>query len=230
MKRFYKEAAVAEKDGKFTVELDGRSIKTPAKSECLMPTRAMAEAVASEWNAQGEEIDPNLMPITKLMNTAIDRVEARRDELIGELVKYAGSDQLCYRAEHPTELVELQAKFWDPLLARLKDKYEIEFKLAKGIIFENQDEDALNTYKKLIEDIDSFALTAYHGMTTVTGSVTIGLHLYDGHLSVDEAWVAGNVDEDFQISQWGEDEEAEERRKALREELGNAARFLSLCR
>ncbi|MCC3860458.1 ATP12 family chaperone protein [Pseudemcibacter aquimaris] len=230
MKRFYKQATVTEQDGMFTVELDGRGIKTPAKEKCLMPTRKMAEVVAEEWNEQGEEVDPHSMPITKLMNTAIDRVEARRDELIAELVKYAGSDQLCYRVEHPAELVEEQNKIWNPLLERMKEKYGINFKLASGIIFENQDDEAIDTYKALIDGIESFELTAYHGMTTVTGSVTIGLHLFDGHLTVDEAWDAGHVDENFQASQWGIDEEAEERRKELKTELGNAARFLSLCR
>lgn len=230
MKRFYKKASIEQKDRHFTVLLDGKAIKTPAKSLCLMPTRDMASAVANEWNDQGEQIIPQTMPITKLMNTAIDRVESRREELIDELVRYAGSDQICYRAEHPAELVALQGKVWDPLLKWINETLAINLKTSKGIIFVEQEQKSLEKIREMFEGLDSFMLTALHGMITVTGSVTIGYALFSDHLTIEEAWIAGHLDEDFQISQWGGDEEAEERLENLKLELQNSYDFLRLRR
>jgi chaperone required for assembly of F1-ATPase len=228
MKRFYKKASVEQKDQHFIVLLDGKAIKTPAQSFCHMPTRKMAKAVVKEWNDQGEEVIPNSMPITKLMNTAIDRVENRREELIDELVRYAGSDQICYRAEHPTELVSLQDKIWNPLLQWVNETLAIDLKISRGVIFVEQDKESLKKIKEVLERLDSFALTALHGMITVTGSVSIGYALYCDHLSIEQAWNAGHLDENFQVSQWGNDAEAEERRKNLRLELTNSYDFLQL--
>lgn len=230
MKRFYKDVSISEQGEMFAVLLDGKNIKTPQKSLCLMPTRGMADAVAKEWNDQEEEIDPVSMPITKLMNTAIDRIAARRSEVIDELMEFAGSDQLCYRAENPQELVKLQNEIWDPLLARMRERHTVELKLTAGIIFQEQDPDQILKIRKLIENIENFPLMAFYGMTTVCGSVTIGVNLFEGHISTEEAWEAGHLDENFQVSKWGSDYEAEDRRANLKAELGNAARFLSLCR
>ncbi|MDG1708104.1 MAG: ATP12 family protein [Emcibacteraceae bacterium] len=230
MKRFYKKVSVAEQDGMYTVHLDGKPIKTPIKSPCLMPNKNMAEAVAKEWDEQEEDVDPHSMPITKLVNTAIDRVGKRRDDLIDELVEFAGSDQICYRAEHPTELVDLQDENWNPLLDYINENHDISFEITSGILFVEQSASILSKYRKIVENIESFELTAYYGMTTVAGSVTIGLALFEGKISIDDAWNAGLLDENFQISKWGSDEEAEKRREGLRAELDNAAKFLSLCR
>lgn len=230
MKRFYKKVTVSEQDSLFGVLLDGKAIKTPEKSPCLMPTKSTADAVAKEWQEQGEEIIPADMPITKLVNTAIDRVDKRKESLIDELVEYAGSDQLCYRAEEPIELIELQAKIWDPLLNRMSDIHGIDLKLASGIIFKQQDVDQLLKIRALIEKMESFPLTAFYGMTTVTGSVTIALNLLEGHITVDQAWDAGQLDENFQISKWGSDFEAEERRGNLKAELENSFYFLGLSK
>ncbi|MBT5187749.1 MAG: ATPase [Kordiimonadaceae bacterium] len=230
MKRFYTEVTVVGAKGSFEVHLDGRSIKTPEKSACIMPTKIMAEAVAKEWREQEEEIKPDLMPITKLMNTAIDRVDKRRNDLINELVEYAGSDQLCYRADDPVELIEIQNKLWNPLLDKIKDVHNVKLKLTTGIVFIEQDKQQINKIRSLIEEIESFKLTAFYGITTVSGSVTIGFNLFEGHINIDEAWDAGQCDENFQISKWGLDYEAEDRRKNLRQELESAAYFLTLCR
>lgn len=228
MKRFYKKVSVASEGDGFIALLDGKKIKTPAKSACIMPTERMARAVAKEWDDQEEEILPASMPITKLVNTAIDRVESRRDELLDELVKYAGSDQVCYRAEHPMELIDLQKQVWDPLLEWVNEELSITFKVADGIIFVEQDEDDLKKIRSAFNALDSYKLTALHGMITVTGSVTIGYALYCNHITLEEAWNAGHLDENFQISQWGSDEEAEERRKNLRQELKNSLYLLRL--
>lgn len=230
MKRFYKDVSISCQGKLFAVLLDGKNIKTPQKSLCLMPTRAMAEAVAQEWDDQETDIDPASMPITKLMNTAIDRIAARRSEIIDELVEFAGSDQLCYRAENPQELVELQNEIWDPLLVRIRKLHGVKLKQTTSIIFQKQDHDQILKIRNVIENIEDFELMAFYGMTTVCGSVTIGINLFEGHISIDEAWDAGHLDENFQVSKWGSDDEAEERRANLRAELGNAARFLSLCR
>ena len=229
MKRFYKEVTFIEQEGSYLVQLDGRQIKTPEKSLCLIPTMKMAEAVAKEWDDQKDDVEPHQMPITKLMNTAIDRVGKRREELIEELVEFAGSDQLCYRADNPEALVLLQKKVWDPHLKLLHDNHGVSFKLTNSIVFVEQDVKSLLKIRKIIEKIEDFKLTAFYGMTTVTGSISIGINLFEGHVSVDEAWAAGHLDENFQVSQWGEDDEAAERRNNLKNELKNAAYFLSLC-
>ncbi|MBL4601692.1 MAG: hypothetical protein JKY84_03005 [Emcibacteraceae bacterium] len=229
MKRFYKLVTVSEEDGKFSVLLDGKKIKTPEKRPCLMPTREMAEAVSTEWNDQKDEVKPWSMPITKLMNTAIDRVGSRRDTLIDELVGFAGSDQICYRADQPEALMTLQNKSWNPLLQWMKDTHGVALEQTTGIVFVEQDAEALLKIRALIENIESFALTAFYGMVTVTGSVTIGLGVFQGHLTIEQAWEAGHLDENFQISQWGSDYEAEDRREGLKSELKNAAIFLTFC-
>ncbi len=229
MKRFYKKVTVERQDEMFAVLLDGKQIKTPEKELCIMPSRQMADVVRAEWHNQGGDIVPATMPITKLANTAIDRVQKRRDEIIDELVKYAGSDQLCYRAEHPSELVRLQNKIWDRLLCWMKDENDIGLKTSKGIIFVEQDESELAKFRNILNDIGSFELTALYSMVAVTGSTTIGYALFKNHISVEQAWEAGHLDENFQVSQWGTDEEAEERRKNLKNELNNAAVFLALC-
>ena len=230
MKRFYKKVAVNEKNGDFTVGLDGKEIRTPEKGICIMPTRIMADAVAKEWDGQLEEINPAAMPITKLVNTAIDRVGIRREALIDELIGFAGSDQVCYRADHPEELVLLQKEIWDPLLQNLKTNHDIDLKTTTGIMFQEQDPKQIKKIRVIIEAIESFELTAFYGMVTVTGSVTIGLNLFEDKISLDEAWNAGHLDENFQTSKWGSDEEAEERRRNLRNELDSAHYFLKLCR
>lgn len=230
MKRFYKQAGISERDGEFTVQLDGKDIKTPEKSMCIMPNRLMAVAVAKEWNDQKEDVNPASMPITKLVNTAIDKVGGRREALINELIGFAGSDQVCYRADQPDELVIQQQEMWGPLLENLKNFHDIDLKITTGVMFEEQDPLQMVKIKTIIEAIEVFELTAFYGMTTVTGSVTIGLNLFEDRISLEQAWNAGHLDENFQTSKWGSDEDAEERRINLRKELNNAAYFLKLCR
>lgn len=229
MKVFFKEVSVEVRDNKYVVMLDGKITKTPEQSVCLMPTLEMAEAIAKEWKDQEEVIDPNSMPLTKLLNTSVDRVEKRRDDLIEELVKFAGADQVCYRADYPPELVELQNKVWNPLMKTMEEDYGVDLRVVTGVVFAEQDQKALLKIRKLIEKVESFRLMALYTMITVTGSVTVGFNLFKGHIELNEAWDAGQLDENFQISQWGSDEEAEQRRRNLKSELENAFRFLQLC-
>lgn len=228
MKRFYEKVSIEPLQEKFTVLLDGKTIKTPAKNLCLLPTQRMAQVVAKEWDDQEEKIIPQSMPITKLINTSIDRVDTRRGQLIDELVGYAGTDQICYRAEQPSELVELQNKIWNPLKEWIDGKLAINLRLSNGIIYVEQEGDDLEKIKIMLEDLDSYRLTALHGLITITGSVTIGYALYCGHLSLDDAWYAGQLDENFQVTKWGADKEAEDRRQNLKAELKNAYYFLQL--
>jgi chaperone required for assembly of F1-ATPase len=202
MKRFYEDISVLKQDKMYVVMLDGKTIKTPQKNLCLLSTRVMADAVAKEWEDQDKNIDPASMPMTKMINTAIDRVEVRRNEIITELVNFSCSDQICYRADNPQELVDLQNKIWNPLLMRLKK----------------------------VHNIEDFALMAFYGMVTVCGSITIGLNLFEGYISTDEAWKAGHLDENFQVSKWGNDQDADDRRANLKDELENSVRFHSLCK
>ena len=230
MKRFYEDISVLKQDKMYVVMLDGKTIKTPQKNLCLLSTRVMADAVAKEWEDQDKNIDPASMPMTKMINTAIDRVKVRRNEIITELVNFSCSDQICYRADNPQELVDLQNKIWNPLLRRLKKVHNIELKFTVGIVFQEQDPKQLMKIKKLIEGIEDFALMAFYGMVTVCGSITIGLNLFEGYISTDEAWKAGHLDENFQVSKWGNDQDADDRRANLKDELENSVRFHSLCK
>lgn len=230
MKRFYEQVTIEEQDGAFTILLDGREVKTPEKRPALIPTKAMAQLVQAEWQAQVEKIDPFSMPLTKLLNTALDRVGPRRADLIDELVNYAGSDQLCYRAEFPDDLVALQEKIWSPLLNWLHETHDVTLHVTTGIMHKEQDENEIAKIRILVEKMEDFELTAFHTLTSLSGSVTIALNHVGGNITIEEAWQAGHLDENYQTQQWGEDEEAEDRRKALRTELDAAALFRTLCK
>ena len=230
MKRFYKTVTIAEEDGGFVVKLDDHRLKTPEKKPLIIPTRAMTEVVKEEWDSQEDSIDPARMPMTKLLNTMLDRVEARRDEIIEDLVRFGGNDQLCYRANSPEDLVHRQETVWTPLLNWVKDHYDIHLKVTSGVLHMAQEPDELLKIRKILEGMDSYELTALHNITTLTGSLTIGLGLHAGKIDMEEAWKAGQLDETYQAEKWGKDEEAEQRRRQIKAELGDAVRFLSLMR
>ena len=212
-KRFYKQADVAERDGAWAVLLDGRSVRTPAGGMLALPTEAAARLVAAEWAAQGEEIDPSTMPITRLVNSALDGVARDLQGVAADIVKYAGSDLVCYRAGEPDGLVAAQAAAWDPALAFAREKFGARFILAEGVMFAAQPDHALDAFSGAV---DAFAgapeaalrIAALHSMTTLTGSALIALMLAHGGLTAEEAWTAAHVDEDWQMRLWGADEEA----------------------
>lgn len=227
-KRFYKEVAIGEEGGRPTLLLDGKPVRTPGKAPLAAPTMALAEAIADEWRAQGERIDPRTMPLTKLANSAIDGIEGRAESVIEDIVGHAGSDLLCYRATGPEGLLAEQAKHWDPVMAWAKDVLDAPLKLAGGIVHVTQPEESLAKIRARLEGFDAFALGALHVMTSLTGSALLALGVALGRLTPDEAWTAAHVDEDWQISQWGEDAEAKDRRAARRREFDAAARTLEL--
>jgi chaperone required for assembly of F1-ATPase len=213
-KRFYKEAGVEERDGAFHLVLDGRTAQTPARNPLAVPTRALGERLAKEWAGQGEEIDPAAMPITRMVNSAIDGVSARRQEVVDDLVKYAGSDLICYRAAEPDRLVRAQNEAWNPVLDWSRDTHGARFALSEGVMHVAQPAAATDAIRAALDSIRSpFQLAALHVMTTLTGSVLIALAHAQGRLDADEAWAAAHVDEHHQESIWGEDHEAMLRRR-----------------
>lgn len=215
--RFYKDAGVEEREGVFHLTLDGRTAMTPARRPLALPNRPLAEAVAEEWRLQGDVIDPATMPVTRLINSAIDGVSARREEVIDDLVRYAGSDLICYRAEGPSRLVEAQNATWDPVLEWVRNTHDARFTLSGGVMHVAQPESAIAAIRAAVELTRSpFALAALHVMTTLTGSILIPLAHVAGRLDAEEAWNAAHVDERYQESVWGEDREAMVRRAKRR--------------
>jgi chaperone required for assembly of F1-ATPase len=227
-KRFYKDVTIEGRDGGYAVLLDGRPVRTPKKLLLVVPTRALADAIAAEWAAQGETIDPASMPLSKLAITALDGVADHKAEVAADVVKFAGSDLLCYRAEAPAGLVQLQAKTWDPVLRWLEDKIGTRFVLAEGVMPVVQSQAVLDGVAELVGPHDAMPLTALHVMTTLMGSAVLALAHARGRLSADEAWAAAHVDEDWQIAKWGVDVEAAERREKRWREMQAASRFLQL--
>ena len=228
-KRFYTDVSVGEAEGGFTVLLDGRPIRTPARGLLLAPTRALAEAMVKEWAAQGAEIDPFSMPLTRLVNVALDRVAREAEAVRADVVNYAGTDMLLYRAEGPKGLTDRQQQHWDGVLRWLDEAHGARFYLAEGVLHVAQPEEALAAVRALVPEAP-LELAAVHSMTTLTGSALLALAVHAGQLDAEAAWAAAHVDEDWNISQWGEDEMAMARRAARRIEMDAAVGLLALLR
>lgn len=226
-KRFYTDVGVGEGEGGFTILLDGRPVRTPARGLLAVPTRALAEAMAAEWAAQEREINPFLMPLTRLVNVALDRVGPEAEAVREEVVRYAGTDMLFYRAEGPQTLADRQATCWDPVLDWIRSAHGARFFLTEGVRHVTQPEEALARVRDLVP-LSPLRLAAVHSMTTLTGSALLALAVAEGALAADAAWAAAHVDEDFNREQWGEDEIARERRTARRAEMDAAAQLVTL--
>jgi chaperone required for assembly of F1-ATPase len=230
-KRFYKNVAIKDEgEGGAALLLDGKKVRTPGKALLALPARALADAVAEEWRAQGKRIDPATIPLTKLANSAIDGVKGREQAVIDDIVKYAGSDLLCYRAEAPEGLIAAQAKHWDPVLAWAKATLDAPLKLSEGVVHVAQPQASLEQIRAELERFDAFSLAALHVMTTLAGSALLALAVARGLLTPEEGWKAAHVDEDFQISQWGEDEEVARRRVLRWRDFAASARLIALLR
>ncbi|RKQ73779.1 ATP12 family chaperone protein [Oceanibaculum indicum] len=230
MKRFYKQAGIASAVDGHRVTLDGKPIRTPAKVEMVLPTAALAEAIAAEWQAQAEEIRPGDMPLTQLAATAIDRVSKERAAVIEELVGYAETDLLCYHAEEPEDLVARQVATWQPLLDWANETFEAPFQVTAGIMPARQPEPALIGVRRALDALSDLELTALASLTASCGSLIVALAVRHGRISAEEAFSTSQLDETFQIEQWGEDEEARKRRALLMRDIEAATLFLSLCR
>jgi len=228
-KRFWTTTATVKVDGGYGIELDGRAVKTPAKSTLVLPTAAMAAEVAKEWDAQEGKIDPNTMPVTRGANSAIDKVMPQRAEVMELLAAYGDSDLLCYRAAGPSQLIALQAEAWNPLLDWTFDSFGVRLKTGEGVIHVAQDPDGLARLKAELNGLTAFELAGAHDLISLSGSLVIALAVMRGHLETKKAWRTSRIDEDWQISQWGEDEEARKLENVKCSAFCDAARFFAMA-
>lgn len=231
MKRFYRTVSVETgEDGAHGVFLDGKPVRTPARTALALPSRALAEAVAAEWEAQEGVVKPLTMPLTRLAATTIDRVPQHRGIFIDEIVAYFGNDLLCYRADAPADLVARQAAAWDPLLAWAAATHGIALEICTGVRHHPQPEGSATAARRLVEGLSAPALAAAHVLTASTGSAVLALALIAGAIGADAASDAAQLDEIYQAEKWGQDREAVQRRREIRDDIFAAARFAALAR
>ena len=230
MKRFYQKAEAVPAAGGYGVVLDGRLVKTPGKRDLIVPSFALAAAVAAEWDAQQGEIRPATLPLTRLAGTTIDRSAEQREAIVRQVAHYAGTDLLCYRATRPPALAARQQAVWQPLLDWAVERYSAPLAVTAGVVPATQPVASLEAFAAAVAGHDDFSLTALHAATAACGSLVIALALLEGHLDAAVAFAASQLDESFQIEAWGEDMEQTERRAGLAAEIAAAAEFMSLLR
>ncbi|HYC05742.1 MAG TPA: ATP12 family protein [Azospirillaceae bacterium] len=230
MKRVYKQVAVAEVEGGWGVTLDGRPLPTPAKLPLVLPSRALAGAIAAEWDAQADEVKPQDMPMMQLASTALDRVGPQRQAILEGVAAYGASDLLCYRADHPRELHERQAREWQPLLDWAALRYDALLHATSGIVHKAQPEDSLKALRGALDDLDTWQLTGVQNATALCGSIVLALALFEDRIDAGTAFDLAELDASFQIERWGEDAEATARRASLRADLEATGRFLALLK
>jgi chaperone required for assembly of F1-ATPase len=229
-KRFYERAHVAETDGGGAqILLDAKLVKTPARNALAAPTRALADAIAAEWDAQKDVVDPASMPLTRLANSAIDAVSNAAVPVADEVAEYLGTDLLCYRADAPAGLIDKQSVAWDPVLAWAREQFGARFALAQGVVHVPQPREAIAAVRAAIPG-DPWRLAAVSSITTLTGSALLALALAHDALDARTAWAAAHVDEDWQVSQWGKDDLALERRTFREAEFRAAVTVLKLAK
>jgi len=230
-KRFYTEVSVNEAEGAFAVLLDGRPVKTPAKNQLAAPTAELAGLMRDEWASQVEVIDPRSMPVTRLVNTAIDGVAQDPQPVFEDILRFSAGDLLCYRAEGPDRLVERQRDHWDPVLDWAAQDLGARFVLIEGVMPKEQPREAVAAVAARLRQHDSpIALAALHTFTTLTGSALLAMAFAEGRLSAEEAWRLAHVDEDWTNEHWGSDAEAEHRRSLRLQELQAAAAVFTALR
>jgi chaperone required for assembly of F1-ATPase len=230
MKRFYRQAAVADTADGFGIELDGKPLRTPAKTPLVVPSRALAEAIAEEWQRQGDAVIAAELPLTSLANAAIDVVAKRRADIAEDIAKYAGTDLLCYRADHPPSLVARQQAAWQPLLDWATSRYDAPLTVIVGVLPVAQPEPSLQALRHAVDGCDAWRLTALQLATSACGSLIVALALVEGRIDAEAAFAVSQLDETFEIEHWGEDAEQTERRDALKEDIALAERFAELSR
>lgn len=227
-KRFWTEVHVAETPGGFGIRLDARTLRTPAKAELVVPTRALAEAIAAEWRAVEGEIRPEALPFTRAANVAVDRIAADPGPLVAHLAAYGETDLLCYRAEAPVGLQARQAAAWDPALAWAARDLGAPLAVTEGVAHRAQDPASLAALHAAVGAHDAFALTALSELVTLSGSLVLGLAVARGALRAPEAWAAARLDETWQEEQWGVDDEAAEMARVRENDFLRAATLLEL--
>lgn len=228
MRRFFKAAAAVPAGDRYRIELDGRPVRTPARAPLELPSSALADAIAAEWNGQGEEIDARSMPLTGLANAAIDRVGQDHDALARGLAAYGATDLLCYRSDEPRELVRRQSDAWDPILSWARRRYDIDFEIACGIVHRPQPATTVERLAKAVAARGPFELAGLSPLVTISGSLVIALALAEGGVDRARAWEAATLDEAWQAERWGRDDLAEAALEVRRSEFEAAHLFLTL--
>ncbi len=230
MKRFYERASATPQGDAFSVLLDGKVMRTPAKNAFSLPTESMADAVAEEWAAQSDTIDAATMPLTRHAYTAIDGVRTNMPQVVDEITRFGWTDLLCYRAEVPPVLVQRQNEAWQPLLNWLHETYGVALVVTSGVVPVAQDDIGLVALGKVVGAFGGFELTGLHTVVSVSGSLVIGLAVAAERLDTAEEWSFSRIDNDFQAGQWGVDPEAADDAARARSDLVAAARFIALAR
>lgn len=228
-KRFWKAATVESLAGGFTVHLDGRAVKTPLKASLILPTRPMADAIAQEWDAQQGKINPERMPMTRFANSAIDKVAPQFDTVVEIVAAYGETDLLCYRATGPDGLIRRQDTHWNPMLDWAASRLNAPLVATPGVVYVAQPPATLSALRSRIAALSPFQLAAFHDLVAITGSLILALAVLDGYLPPEQAWTISRIDENWQIEQWGVDEEAAALAISKQTALTEAARFTALC-
>ena len=228
MKRFYEEAKAEETDGGWGIALDGKPVRTPHRNTLAVPSEQLGYGIAAEWNGQEGDIDPRSMPMTGLANAAIDIIAPDPKAFADELAKYGENDLLCYRADNPRELQQRQCEAWDPLLDWAMKRYDIGFETTTDIVHRPQPDATVERLRAAVRALDPFRLAALSPLVRIGGSLVAGLALVAGEADEQDVWNAICLDEEWNESQWGEDEEAIAARDAKRREFAAAMRFLRL--
>ena len=228
MKRFYKEAAARPGSGGYQILLDGRPVRTPARQPLAVGSEKLAQAIAAEWQAQGQQVDARSMPLTGLANAAIDRVAPDKEAFARSLALYGESDLLCYRAEAPEALVARQAQLWDPVLAWARRRFDINFELVRGIMHRPQPQATIDRLSQAVAARAPFELAALSPLVTISGSLVLALALVERAVDLQTAWNAATLDEQWQLEQWGADAEAEKALAARRRDFEAGYGFLQL--
>jgi chaperone required for assembly of F1-ATPase len=228
MKRFYKQVAAVPVEEGIEVRLDGRTVRTPAKVPLRVPRLELAHTIAAEWEAQEQEIKPHTMPLTQLANTTIDLVRIKREEVVGQTVAYGETDLLCYRVDQPAELVQREARHWQPLLDWVALRHDAALLVVNSIMPRPQPEGAIQALRSAVEAVDHWVLTGLQQATAASGSLVLGLALVERQIDAVQAFELSQLHETYQIEQWGADEEAVKRREALAADLQAIGRWLEL--
>ena len=226
MRKFYKTVEAGTAPGGYVVRLDGKPLKTPLNNLLLLSSHTLASAIAQEWAGQGEDLTPHAMPFTQLANTMIDKGKGEaRAEMNAQVLRFGGSDLVCYFATHPADLVRRHRQHWSPLIAWMLEKYGIKLETVSGIQYHHQPPEALSQLQKRIESLNAADFMVVQAAAAATGSVVIALALLEKEISTEEAYQAACVDEIYQLETWGEDAEARQKLEAIKTELNVIASF-----
>lgn len=230
MKTFWKAVSVVEEDGGFSVRLDDKPLKTPAKAAFTVPSQGLAQAIADEWSALDDKIDPTRLPFTKLCNAAIDNMSEKAGGVVDALTEYGETDLLCYRADSPEGLVERQSAAWEPLLDWVRDRHGIFLVQTTGILPIPQPDASISAFRSWLGEMDNFELMSCHDLVMLSGSIVIARAVVEAHISPEDGWNTSIIDDIWQAEKWGEDEEALALRAVKSRDFATAARMMTLLK